>query len=464
MKLNKYLSLFLITILLSGCFSNKGDRTKIYIGMWPETQLTQDIAMFTEWKNRFETAYPEYEIIPSRYDYSNSTIDAKAMAGQLPTIFQTWFTEPQFLVSSGYIRAIDTQLNQLGWLDKMDDEMKSVFTINNKVYGVPRDGYGLGLVINLKNAYEFGLLPDNNNDGIGELHDAQGNPLYPQTFDELYSWAEEVDDVSGGSTKGLLILSTNKEGGWQFSNIAWNFGATLMTESNGKYTATLNNPQAIQAMEWIRDLSANNLLIASKSVTYNDWYDKIYENVICAIVGNDNLPLAVTNGGVNRNHLGFVPLPKGPSGHQYSLFGGTPFVFSSRASDKQVLGGLKFLEYMGRSPEVSEAAHQAMIEGMNVAVTKNNPILPTIKSWKNAEYLSMINTIENDYINVNMDNFSPFFDKIATIKHSEVPYHAQELYQALDTVIQAIFNNPSTVNVANLMNTANSSFNSMYAN
>ena len=42
----------------------------------------------------------------------------------------------------------------------MDENMKSTLTFDGKIYGIPRDGYGLGLVINTKTFIENGLLDE----------------------------------------------------------------------------------------------------------------------------------------------------------------------------------------------------------------------------------------------------------------------------------------------------------------
>lgn len=195
--------------------------------MWPESHQLKDRSMFHEWKTRFEEDYPQYEIIGEPYTYTTDTIHAKAQARKLPTVFQTWFTEPPMLVQARYIKDITGDLKTLGWYDKMDVDMRETLTFDNKVYGVPRDGYGLGLFINLRLMEDYGLLQDIDGDGKVDLHDATGKPLYPTTFDELFQVSEEITYLSGGITRGLLILTANRQGGWQFSNIAWNFGATL---------------------------------------------------------------------------------------------------------------------------------------------------------------------------------------------------------------------------------------------
>ena len=41
----------------------------------------------------------------------------------------------------------------------MDSSRKETLTFDGKTYGVPRDGYGLGLILNTRLLGESGLLP-----------------------------------------------------------------------------------------------------------------------------------------------------------------------------------------------------------------------------------------------------------------------------------------------------------------
>ena len=165
--LQKSLFIFAMTGLLTvtGCRffggkSNSGDKIQLSIGFWPQSSDRTDIAMYTEWKDKFEEDNPEYEIVGDPYTYSKETIGAKFNTHTLPMVYQTWFTEPETLKNSGYIRDITSILNEFGWTDKMDDEMRATLTFDDKIYGVPRDGYGLGLLINIKTLGDCGLLPE----------------------------------------------------------------------------------------------------------------------------------------------------------------------------------------------------------------------------------------------------------------------------------------------------------------
>lgn len=458
-----------VSLFLFGC-NKQQSKIQITIGMWPEPYLQEDVAMFEEWKRLFEQDYPQYEIVGVPYSYSLDTFFPMAQSGQTPTVFQTWFTEPQKLIANGFVRPITDQLKSLGWYDKMDPQMREALSYDGEVYGVPRDGYGLGLLINLQILEDVGLVDDWDGDGILDIHNPDGSPRYPTTFDELAEMAHLISttmrDDFEKDVAGLIILSANNNGGWQFSNIAWNFGAQLQVQNDeGQWVANLNAPEAVAALEWIKlmrwELEA---LPASTSLTYADWYNYIGTGrAAMSFVGSDAISLPITNFGMDRNHLAFVPMPAGPGGERYSLFGGTPFMFSSRATDEQVMGALRFLEYMGRSPEVTEISLSSRRVGMNVAMQKGMPILPEIHPWVNEEFIEIKEALETQYINVHLPNFQDFYDTIDTMRRPEEPHFAQEMYELLDAAIQQVLANPNA-NPSALLTSANNAFQTQYLN
>lgn len=440
--------------LLTGCGSKKG-KIQLKIGFWPLSTDKEDVKMYTEWKENFERDYPQYQIVGSRYEYAKDTIAAKARSGSLPTVFQTWFTEPQSLVNSGFIRSIDKQVKALGWLDKMDQEMRDTLTFDGEIYGIPRDGYGLGLLINLNTLYDNGLI-EKGKDGKYILYDDDGSPLYPTTFEEIVEAGQTITESS--DTKAIYICSTNKNGGWQFSNYAWNFGAELTKEENGKIKANLNCPEAVRALEWIKELKNEELLLNQKSVEYEGWYNQIGERVAMAVVGNDVIKLAATQAHVNMDDLAFVPMPSDGVHKRYSLYGGTPYVFAKNATDAQVEGILKFFDYIGRSPNINDITKAAMRYGYEVAARKNQPIMPEIAPWINQDYVNYKNSLIEEFANVNMGYYNEFFDTISTNKHAEVAYLPQEMYEILDTAIAQIFDKPSTANCESILTTCNTKY------
>ena len=444
----------------ASCFGNDG-KIHIKLGMWPENTSTQDVAMFNLWKTLFEEENPQYVIDPSHYTYNPTTIGTDAQARTLPTVFETWFTEPEMLISRRVIRDITPQLDAKGWSSKMDEGMKEIVSDDNgRIYGIPRDGYGLGMALNLAVLYDYGIIEKNESTGNYILHDTNGNPLYPTSFSDISDMADVFSGYDN-APKGLITLTANKTGGWQFSNIAWNFGAKLQVKgADGKWKANLNDPKAIEALQWINQMNIDEKLTRGTTIGYQDWQTELSSGrVAAAFVGNDALQLAITNGGMALKDLAFVPMPKGPRGDQKALFGGTPFVFSSEATDEQVEGTFKFLEYMGRCPDITDISLQGLEDGNATAVAKGIPVIPIIKPWTNPEYVNAVNTVEAKYSgNINMDYYKDFYALFENMKTGEEPLKTQEMYAILDQVLQDVMNPKTNSNCTSLLTTANATF------
>lgn len=247
--------------------------------------------------------------------------------------------------------------------------------------------------------------------------------------------------------------------------MAWNFGCENLQvrNSDGTYKANLNDPAAVQALEWIKDMANDGLVYPDASLTYADWYAKIgSRNVAMAFCGSDALMLPTTTFNFPKDNIGFVPMPTGDGQSKKSLYGGTPFVFSGRASKEQIKGALLFLKYMGRSPETDSISVSAMELGHQTAEAKNMPILPTIKPWINEDFLTIANGLEERYVNVNSYYFEDFFNSIEAMKKSEEPYYCQDMYKLLDNALQEVLSKPATANCLSLLETANNQFYNNY--
>ena len=211
-----------LLLSLASCGGGGGsDKITLKIGFWPEPSDTADVAMYQTWAKRFMEENPQYEIKGVPYTYSTETVGQKYATGMLPDVWQTWFTEPGKLMDKNIIRPITTQVKTTGWDAVMDEAMKEELTFNNELYGIPRDGYGLGLLLNKRILGDNGFLPEIN--GKYSIFNEDGSPAYPTSFEEIMEISETLVDQD--NVRGFLMYSANKNGGWVFSNMAWNFGA-----------------------------------------------------------------------------------------------------------------------------------------------------------------------------------------------------------------------------------------------
>ena len=164
------------------------EEVTITLGIWPEDTLTEDITMHEGFVETMKTLHPNVNVVPAYYKYATDTFMPLVESGNCPTIFETWFTEPQKLINAGAVADITDELEERGWLDKMNPAVRELLSDENgRIYGVPRDGYALGLMMNVELFEQAGLVDEN------------GYPIYPKTWDELAETAKTIKDATGSA-------------------------------------------------------------------------------------------------------------------------------------------------------------------------------------------------------------------------------------------------------------------------
>lgn len=420
----------------------KGEVT-VKLGIWPQDGLTDQIAQHQKWAAQILTS-DNVKIVPSYYKYAVDSFVSMATAGNAPTIFDTWYTEPQKLIAAGFVRDITPQLKELGWDTKMNPDVKNLLSKDGKIYGLPRDGYAEGLMINAKLFKDAGLA------------DANGKPIYPKTWDELAKDAKIIKDKTGHA--GIDILAKDAAGGWLFTNIAWDFGAQFEVQNNGKWVAQLNSKEAIAAMQYVKDLKWKYDVLTADP-TNEDWasgYKAIAtEDAAMYIASPDSADQLALNK-MNIKDLSMAPLPAGPDGKQYSLSGGTPYMFAANATDDQVKAALKYLVLMGKAPVVTDDSIKGLEADAQARVAKGVPILPGFPAWTDPDYLKAQADAQKKYLNVDMSLYNDYFDwlKKPGVLHLEEPQVTQDLYKELTNVLQAVITDKNS-DVTKLMETAN---------
>lgn len=422
-------------------------KTSVKIGIWPEDTLTGDIALHEGYVKTFNTIYPNIEIIPAYYKYATDTFVPLAESGQLPTIYDTWFTEPQKIINQGFAKDISKEVKALGWDAKMNAGVRELLSKDGKIYGVPRDAYALGLMLNVELFEEAGLV------------DSDGVPLYPKTWTELAETAKIIKDKTGSA--GLCLLAKDNAGGWHFSNIAWDFGATFVEQKNGRWVGNINSAEAIAAMQYIKDLKWKYDVLTADP-TNEDWgtgFRAIGTGTAAMyIAAQDAVNQPTQVNGLPVTSLSLVPLPAGPKG-QYSLMGGTPYMFSPDATSEQVTACLKYIEIMGKSPEITEEAIAGLSADAQNRKNQGIPVIPVFPAWSDESLEAAREKAEAPYRNVDMKLYNDYYEAVQKPGNvrSEEPMCAQDLYAELTKVMQAVLTDKNA-DIPQLMNQAQTNF------
>lgn len=434
--------------------TDNAEKIQLKLGIWPEDTLTADIELHQGYVKTFNATHPNVEVVPAYYKYATDTFVSLAESGNLPTIFETWYTEPQKLINGGFVADITDELQARGWIDIINPSIKDLLSKDGRIYGIPRDGYALGLMLNVEMFEQAGLV------------DADGLPIYPKTWQEVAETAKKIKDATGQA--GFCLLAMDANGGWHFSNIAWAFGATLTTQENGKFVANVDSPEAIKAMEFVKSLKWDYDVL-TPDPTNEGWSSGFAELGTGAaamyIAANDAVNQPTQVNGLPVDKLAMCPMPAGPDGQQFSLSGGTPYMFSKDATPDQINAALDYLIVMGKAPVTTDDAIAGMKADAENRVANGVPVIPRFPCWVSQELLDAEANIVAEYGNVNPKLYDSYFTAIKAPGNLrlEEPGSAQDLYAELTKVLQAVITDKNA-DVAALMKTADENYQTILDN
>ena len=184
---------------IAGCGTKKDDgKIKVEIGNWAaETADPAVIEKLDKEVAEFEKLHPDIEIKGNAFGYDTKTFNVMASSGQLPETLDTFFTEMDQIIKSGYAADVTDALKENGLFDQLNPDVLEIASDKNgRVFGFPKEAYAIGLVINKKLFKEAGLV------------EANGTPKIPQTYAELAEYSKIIKKKTGTkiNIKGHVIF------------------------------------------------------------------------------------------------------------------------------------------------------------------------------------------------------------------------------------------------------------------
>jgi ABC-type glycerol-3-phosphate transport system substrate-binding protein len=400
----------------------------ITIGSWP----TADSDNYDTYQGYIETMkekYPYITIETSEYVYSVDSFLPLAASGQLPTLYSTYYTEANKIIDAGYAADITSTVKDYGYDTAINADLLKLVTVGDKIYGLPVSAYSMGLWYNVSLWKEAGLVDEN------------GVPLYPSTYEELAADCQIIKEKTGKS--GFFMLTENNQGGWTFMNIAWSYGAIFEQKVNDKWTATFNSPEAVAALQYVKDLRWKYNCLQDDLLADNT-------NLLSAF-GTDQVattfglyewvPYLLNATEYSKDNLAMSQVPGGPAGRS-ALMGGSVYMFSPTVTSEQVDACMKYLQVTGFTSKMTEDTKTALTQKYQADAADGLPVGPTgIQVWAGQSYLDAVNSIITANQNVDMKLWNNYCDNISVGLHAEEPVNAQELYVVLDAVIQEVLTN-----------------------
>jgi multiple sugar transport system substrate-binding protein len=407
--------------------SGADGKTRITVNCMPPKSAKIDRKSFEDDIAAFEKANPTIDL--TGHDafpcQDPKTFDAKLAGGQMENVFYTYFTDAKHVVDIKQAADITSYVQNMKGYSDIQQSLRDVYTVDGKIYGVPRTNYSMGLLYNKKLFAQAGLDPN--------------KP--PATWEEVRAAAKKIAGLGKGYV-GYADYSAQNQGGWHFTAEMYSQGGTVVSE-DGK-TATVDTPEGHAVLQNLKDMRwTDNSMGTKQLLILNDVQQMMGSGKLgMYISAPDNVPLLVKEKGGKYEDLALAPMPGGKG----TLAGGDGYMFNKKDTPAQIKAGLKWLEAQTNTPG-------AGLNNWKRASDLKAPVgLPEPRLWTGATDAKDL-ALKKQYANVPVENYQPFLDGSQKLTLNLEPGNAQPIYSVLDGAVSSVLTKKDA-NIDNLLKEA----------
>jgi multiple sugar transport system substrate-binding protein len=406
-----------LALALTSCGSSDDDsasgKTRITVNCEPPKSAKVDRMFFDEDVAAFEKQNQDIDVVAhDAFPCEDpKTFDAKLAGGQMEDVFYTYFTDVEHVVDTGQAADLTPYVKELKSYDTLSKQLRDIYTVDGKVYGIPRTGYSMGLIYNRKLFQKAGLDPD--------------RP--PATWDEVRADAKKIAALGGG-TVGYADYSAQNQGGWHFTAELYSQGGDVVSPDGEK--ATVDSAEGRAVLQTLHDMRWKDESMGSKQLlVINDVQQMMGAGQLgMYLAAPDNIPILVKEKGGNYKDLALAPMPGGKG----TLIGGDGYMFNKKASPEQIRAGLKWHDHMFLTPGDGFRGDYARAKKNNAPVGLPEPRLFTGAADTEDQRIKKANA------NVPVENYQAFLDGNQSLQLKVEPPNAQQIYSVLDGVVSAV--------------------------
>jgi ABC-type glycerol-3-phosphate transport system substrate-binding protein len=388
------------------------------------------VYVFKQQIKQFEQTYPNEKIVGKTDPYDPATYFARFAARQTEDAVQTYFTEPPLLISKHVVADITSLAKGWQYWSSYNPSIASIASdpTTGKIYGIPQNGYALGIYYNRKMFKAAGLDPD--------------KP--PTTWEEFRSYAKAL---KSSSVAGYAETSTGNQGGWHFTNWMYTAGGDMQSPDGKK--ATFNSEKGVSVLQLLKEMRfTDGSMTKQQLFTQANTLQLLATNKVAMVVmAPDQLDALKSQYQANLEDFGIGPIPQ--NGGNAALTGGNIFVFNPKSSPEVIKAAFDYVIYTNFDLNVMESNLAAKASAGQVVGQPTN-ILFT------GDFQKKINELNTKYANVPVHNYLSFTNSTVALR-PEPRNQTQKMYAALDPVMQAILTNPNA-NPQTLLNQAAQQF------
>ena len=385
------------------------------VNSMPPSSNAGALYVFNQLVKQFEQAYPNEKIVGKNDPYDPTTYFVKLAAGQQENGIQSYFTEPPLLISKHAVADITSLAKGWQYFSDYVPSIASIVTdLSGKIYGIPTNGYTLGIYYNRKMFQAVGLDPD--------------KP--PTTWADFRTYAKEL---TTSSVAGFAETSTSNQGGWHFTN--WMYSAGGDMESADGKKAVFNSPQGASVLQLLKEMRfTDNSMTKEQLFTQAQTLQLLATNKVAMVVmAPDQLNTLQSQYGADLTQFGIGPMPQ--NGGNASLAGGNLWIFNPKSSPDVIKAAFDYVIYSNFNLSVVESSlAQQAASGQAVGA-------PTAVLFQ-GDFQQKLSALNAKYATVPLANYKTFIDSTLALR-PEPHNQTQKMYAALDPVMQAILTNAS---------------------
>ncbi|MEV2261807.1 extracellular solute-binding protein [Streptomyces anulatus] len=388
-------------------------KTHITVNCWPQPSAKIDHQRFDEDVRTFEKQNPDIDV--TAHDafpcQDPKTFDAKLAGGQMEDVFYTYFTDTERVVSINQAADITEYVKDLKAYKDIAQPLRDAYTVDGKIYGIPRTNYSMGLLYSKPLFTKAGLDPD--------------KP--PATWEEVRAAAKKIADLGDGAV-GFAEYSAQNQGGWHFTASIYSQGGAVVSEDGKK--ATVDTPEGKAVLQNLKDMRwRDDSMGAKQLLIINDTLQMMGSGKLgMYLAAPDNVPRIVKEAGGKYEDLAFAPMPGGKG----TLMGGDGYMFNKKATPEQIKAGLAWLEWTFLTPG------QGYMNNYARAAEDKSPVgLPEPRLFTGATDAED-QELKKASANVPVANYQAFIDGGQQLDMKLEPKHGQQIYAVLDGAVSAV--------------------------
>lgn len=368
---------------------------------------------------RFMEAYPNVTVTRVQYCFSPESFAAMVAGNSVPTVFGVPATMLKRMMDEGIAADLSAPFETMGLGGVYNPTLMALISKDGHPHGFPEFSYAQGLV------WDIAALK------------AAGYDLPPANWAD-FAKAAHAASKPGEGVAGFAMNLTGGGGGWNFTNLAYGFGATELIAENedGTYTAVYGEGPAVEAMQYLYDLrwpEADNAL--PLDISASPTQELLDGRAVMEMSPADGSVgwIRVNSPETDLNRFGYGTLPAAPDGKFYTLTGGSYQMIFAGASPEEQEAAVVFQVWRTLSP--GEFAPSRTIFH-NTQAGAGAPVLPTFAG----ELQAAVDAYDLQFVKLPVENYKPFYDVLNSgnlVLVPEPPF-AQDFYTAIAEVMTTV--------------------------